>query len=123
LKAYRGYDWFIVITEAPSEAQALNILLVASLFDIWEKELARVAGKCKTAEAIRDAIARRQSLEHFLTDGRIEVGSNIVERAIRPPTFTRKNSLFASSEGGGNTWAIIATLLPIAKMNNVNPLT
>jgi len=50
-----------------------------------------------------------------------ECGSNIVERAIRPQTITRKNSLFAGSDGGGRTWATIATLLQTCKMNNVDP--
>ena len=64
---------------------------------------------------------RRAIFERFLTDGRIELDSNIVERAIRPQTITRKNSLFAGSDGGGRTWATIATLLQTAKMNNVDP--
>lgn len=88
----------------------------------WEKELVKVSGKSKTAAAIRYAMTRRQSLERVLTDGRIEIDSNIVGRAIRPQTMTRKNSLFAGSEGGGNTWATIATLLQTAKMNDVDPL-
>ena len=58
----------------------------------------------------------------FLLDGRIEIDSNIVERAIRPQTITRKNALFAGSHGGGRTWATIATLLQTAKMNDVDPL-
>jgi transposase len=57
----------------------------------------------------------------FLGDGRIEIDSNIVERAIRPQTITRKNALFAGSDGGGRTWATIATLLTTAKMNGVDP--
>ncbi len=52
----------------------------------------------------------------------IEIDSNIVERAIRPQTITRKNSLFAGSDGGGRTWAAIATLLQTAKMNDIDPL-
>lgn len=63
----------------------------------------------------------RMALERFLTDGRIEIDSNIVERAIRPQTITRKNALFAGSHGGGRTWATIATLLQTAKMNDVDP--
>jgi transposase len=96
--------------------------IVSGLFDLWEKELGKVSGKSKTAEAIRYALTRREALERFLTDGRIEIDSNIVERAIRPQTITRKNSLFAGSEGGGRTWATLATLLQTAKMNNVDPL-
>ncbi len=50
---------------------------------------------------IRYAISRRGALKRFLTEGRIEIDSNTVERAIRPQTITRKNSLFAGSDGGG----------------------
>lgn len=89
--------------------------IVADLFQLWEKELSKVSGKSKTAEAIRYALTRREALQHFLTDGRVEIDSNIVERAIRPQTITRKNSLFAGSEGGGETWATIATLLQTKK--------
>jgi hypothetical protein len=33
----------------------------------------------------------------FLEDGRVEMDTNVVERAIRPNTLTRKNALFAYS--------------------------
>lgn len=82
--------------------QERSAAIVANLFDIWEKELAKVSGKSKTAEAIRYAMTRRQSLDRFLGDGRIEIDSNIVERAIRPQTITRKNSLFAGSDVGAS---------------------
>lgn len=36
-------------------------------------------------------------------------------------TIVRKNSLFAGSEGGGKSWATIATMLATARMNNVDP--
>ena len=102
--------------------QEKSAVIGASLFELWETELPRLSGKSKLAEAIRYAISRRPALERFLVDGRIEIDSNIVERAIRPQTITRKNALFAGSAGGGRTWATIATLLQTAKMNNVDPL-
>lgn len=102
--------------------QEKSATIVSGLFDLWQKELGKVSGKSKTAEAIRYALTRREALERFLTDGRVEIDSNIVERAIRPQTITRKNSLFAGSEGGGRTWATVATLLQTAKMNGVDPL-
>src|SRR6185437_7132087 len=95
--------------------------IVADLFKLWETELPRISGKSKLAEAIRYATSRREILGRFLLDGRIEIDSNTVERAIRPQTITRKNALFAGSHGGGRTWAIIATLLQTAKMNHVDP--
>jgi transposase len=85
--------------------QQRSAAIVAELFDLWEMELPRISGKSKLAEAIRYATSRRKVLEYFLIDGRVEIDSNIVERAIRPQTITRKNSLFAGSDGGGRTWA------------------
>lgn len=104
-----------------SARQSTAAPILAALFDLWHKTLARISGKSKLAEAIRYALTRRTVLERFLWDGRIELDSNIVERAIRPQTIIRKNSLFAGSDGGGRTWATIATLLQTCRMNNVDP--
>ena len=100
---------------------ATSMPLVAELFGHWERELARIPGKGKLAEVIRYALARRTEFERFLHDGRLDIDSNIVERSIRPQTITRKNALFAGSDGGGKTWATIATLLATAKLNGVDP--
>jgi len=48
--------------------------------------------------------------------------TNVVERAIRPVTITRKNSLFAGSDAGARHWAIANTLIQTCKLNNVEPL-
>jgi hypothetical protein len=47
--------------------------------------------------------------------------TNVVERAIRPHTLTRKNALFAGSDGGARRWAIAMTLIQTAKLNGVDP--
>lgn len=95
--------------------------IVEALFQLWEKTSSQISQKSSLAKAIDYALRRRKVLERFLYDGRIELDSNIVERAIRPQTITRKNSLFAGSDGGGRTWAIIASLIQTARMNGVNP--
>ena len=102
--------------------QDRSAVIVAELFRLWETQLPRISGKSKLAEAIRYATSRRTALERFLDDGRIEIDSNIVERAIRPQTIVRKNAIFAGSDGGGRTWATIATLLQTCRMNDVDPL-
>ncbi len=73
------------------------------------------------AEAIRYALARWDGLALFLGDGRIELDSNAVERAIRPITLNRKNALFAGSDDGGQNWGVIASLIETAKLNGVDP--
>ena len=101
--------------------RATSADIVQSLFELWERELPRISGKSKLAEAIRYARSHRMVLGRFLEDGRVEIDSNIVERAIRPQAITRKNSLFAGSAGGGRTWASIDTMLQTCKMNDVDP--
>jgi transposase len=59
----------------------------------------------------------------FLTDGRVEVDSNTVERLMRPIALGRKNSLFSGSEGGAESWAILASILNTAKLNGIDPQT
>ena len=41
--------------------------------------------------------------------------------AIRPVALGRKNHLFAGSDGGADRWAIVASLLATAKLNDVEP--
>lgn len=88
----------------------------------WQQTLPRISVKWKLAEALCYAMTRRDIFERFLINCRIDLDSNIVERAIRPQTIIRKNSLFAGSNGGGRTWATIATLLQTCRMNNVDPV-
>ena len=41
---------------------------------------------------------------------------------MRPVALGRKNALFAGADSGGRHWAIIATLIQTAKLNDVDPL-
>jgi transposase len=84
-------------------------------------KLALISQKTKLAEAIRYAMSRWQGLTRFLDDGRIEIDSNTVERSIRPIALNRKNALFAGSDGGGEHWAVIASLIETCKLNEVDP--
>ena len=76
----------------------------------------------RSAKAMRYALRHWSGLTAFLDDGRIEMDSNTVERAIRPHTLTRKNALFAGSDGGARHWAIAMTLIQTAKLNGVDPM-
>jgi transposase len=101
--------------------QARSKPIVTELFAWLEEQLARVPGGSPTAQAIRYALNHRDGLERFLADGRAEIDSNTVERAIRPVVLSRKNALFASGDDGGERWADMASLIETAKMNGVNP--
>jgi hypothetical protein len=84
-------------------------------------QLERVSGKSALAEALRYALRHWQGLVLFLDDGRVELDTNTIERAIRPIALGRKNSLFAGSDGGARHWAIVASLVATAKLNGIEP--
>lgn len=84
-------------------------------------KLALISQKSKLAEAIRYALSRWHGLARFLDDGRIEIDSNAVERTIRPVALNRKNALFAGSDGGGDHWAVIASLIETCKLIGADP--
>jgi transposase len=90
---------------------------------VWLQEhLPRVPGWSDLAKAMRYALRHWDGLILYLDDGRLEMDTNVVERAIRPVTITRKNSLFAGSDAGARHWAIANTLIQTCKLNNVEPL-
>jgi transposase len=90
--------------------------------EIWLRaKLDLISQKTKLAEAIRYALSRWAGLTRFIDDGRIEIDSNVVERSIRPIALNRKNALFAGSDGGGEHWAIVASLVETCKLNAVDP--
>ena len=101
--------------------QAKSRPLVENLFAWLGAQLARLPGGSPTAQATRYALNHRDGLVRFLDDGRIELDTNTVERAIRPICLSRKNALFASGDDGGMRWAAVASLVETCKLNGVDP--
>ena len=102
--------------------QAQSRPIVEALRAWLQEQLPRVSGASDLAKAMRYALHHWPGLVTFLDDGRIEMDTNVVERAIRPHTLTRKNALFAGSDGGARHWALAMTLIETAKLNGVEPM-
>jgi transposase len=89
---------------------------------LWlDRQLALVPERSTIADAIRYTVARWPALTRFLEDGRVELDTNSVERAIRPVVLGRKNHLLAGSDGGGHRWAVHCSLIETCKLNDVEP--
>ncbi len=95
--------------------------IVDDLYLWLETQVTRVPNQSTLAEAIRYALGRWPALARFLHDGRVELDTNPVERAIRPIALGRKNHLFAGSDGGGVRWAVLCSLIETCKLNGVEP--
>jgi transposase len=101
--------------------QASSLPLIEAMKAWLETEFNRIPPRSGLADAIRYALTRWSDLRRFLDDGRIELDTNTVERAIRPIALGRKNHLFAGSDGGAARWAVVASLLATAKLNDIEP--
>lgn len=96
-------------------------VLVEKLFTGFRKAYDQLPKKSSTAKAISYALNNQNALMKFLDNGKIEIDNNAAERAMRSIAIGRKNWLFAGSDNGGHTAAIIYSIIETAKLNNVNP--
>lgn len=72
-------------------------------------------------KAVTYAANHWELLYHYLEDGKLLPDNNGAERAIRPVTLYRKNSLFAGNENGAARAALFFSLLETCKLNNIDP--
>ena len=59
-------------------------------------------------------------LRNYLLDGRLEMTNNLSERSIKGYVICRKNFLFANTENGAQSSAILYSILETAKANHLN---
>ena len=64
--------------------QAKSLPLVTSIKAWLEKQFAQIPPRGGLADAIRYALSRWTALCCFLNDGRVELDTNAIERAVRP---------------------------------------
>lgn len=93
-----------------------------AVFKTWLSQArSRVSTKSPTCEALKYITKYWDGLILFLSDGRIEMDKNTVERTIRPIALNHKNALFAGHEAGAQNWAVLASLIETCKLNGVEP--
>ena len=113
----RGHD----LTARLAGRQERSAPVVADMQAWLAHHRSRVATKSPLGEALAYIDKYWDGLKLFLTDGRIEIDNNTVERTIRPIALNRKNALFAGHDAGAENWATIASLIETCKLNAVDP--
>src|SRR5712672_1017044 len=114
------------IRGSPAEQRlAIRRARAAPLMEALKARLTSMLGQLFSqsplAGAINYALNHWDGLTLFLDDGRVEVDTNTVERSMRPIAMGRRNSLFSGSEGGAESWAILASLVNTAKLHELDP--
>jgi hypothetical protein len=113
----RGEDEDTRLNGRRREAAPLMRELKVHLTELSEE----VSSKSALGKAVTYMLNHWSGLTAFLKDSRIEVDSNVVERSMKSVALTRKNSLFVGNKRGGQTFAVLASLMNTAKLNGVDP--
>lgn len=95
--------------------------ILDEMYDWLNATLGQLSAKSPMALAIGYSLSNWRALNRFAGDGRIEADNNIAERALRAVAIGRKNYLHFGSDGGGESAAVIYTLLGTARLNDINP--
>jgi len=85
-------------------------------------EVDRAMGRCDVWRGtIAYALNQWDALSVYTTDGRLAIDNNAAENALRRVAVGRKNWLFCGSDNGGNTAAILFSLIATCQRHKVDP--
>lgn len=73
------------------------------------------------AKAFAYMLKQWHALNEYSRNGEVEIDNNIGENALRSVAVGRKNYLFFGSDNGGESAAVIYSLLGTCKLNGVEP--
>jgi transposase len=91
-------------------------------FAEWiEAEKTKVLPKSPIGQAIAYAQRHWQALLRFAEYGFLDIDNNEAERAFRAVAIGRKNWLFAGSDAGGKTAAVLYTITQTCKRHQIDP--
>ena len=80
-----------------------------------------VLPKSPMAQAITYALNQWEALCVYTTDGDLAIDNNAAENALRPIAVGRNNWLFAGSDTGGRTAAVLLSLIATCRRHDVEP--
>jgi hypothetical protein len=107
-------------TRAALRQQESRPLLGA--FRVWlEEQKAGVLPKSPIGQAVAYALANWGALARYTEDGDLAIDNNAAERALRAVAIGRKNWLFAGSVNGGQTAAVLFSVIASCQRHGIDP--
>lgn len=91
-------------------------------FKQWlDQQHAKALPKSPIGQAIAYALSNWKALCRYTEDGDLAIDNNLAERTLRSQAIGRKNWLFAGSDNGARTAAVLYSMIASAKANGVDP--
>ena len=109
-------------TERAVLRQQQSVVLLDQLRRWLDDQHVEVLPKSPMGQAIGYALSNWRALTRYTQDGDLSIDNNVSERALRPVAIGRKNWLFAGSDAGGKTAAILMSLIRSCERHDVEPL-
>ncbi len=101
------------------QQQARPVLHTFKQWLVREKD--NVLPKTPIGKAINYSLNRIDGLSIYISDGRLAIDNNPIERTIRPIAVGRRNYLFCGSHDAAQRTAILYSLLGTCKLHGINP--
>src|SRR5947209_355633 len=101
--------------------QERSLPVLKRLEDYLREQTGLALPKSQFGKAINYALHQWEALLLYASDGRLEIDNNSSERTLRPCAIGRKNWLFFGSDRGGETAAILMSILAGAKRQGIEP--
>jgi transposase len=101
--------------------QARSLPVLKRLGEYLREQQGLALPKSQFGNAINYALNQWEALLLYAADGRLEIDNNSSERTLRPCAIGRKNWMFFGSDRGGETAAILMSVLAGARRHGIEP--
>jgi transposase len=101
--------------------QEKSVPLLDAMCQRLQEQQAQVLPKSPIGQAIAYALRHWQALTRFTEQGWLNIDNNAAERALRGIAVGRKNWLFAGSDEGGKTAAVLYSIVATSKSLGIEP--
>jgi transposase len=101
--------------------QEQSVSILNGMHEWLSEQLRGLRPKSALTGAIKYSLKNWDALCRFTTDGRIPIDNNRTERALRAQAVGRKNWLFLGSDNGGQTAAVLYSVVASAKCHHLDP--
>jgi transposase len=106
--------------ERVRERQERSVPLLARFHAWLEEQRAQVLPKSPLGQAVQYALNQWAALVRYTEDGRLSIDNNVSEREMKRIAIGRKNWLFAGSDRGGQTAAVLYTVTSTCARHGVD---
>ncbi|MBS3895109.1 IS66 family transposase, partial [Serratia marcescens] len=98
-----------------------SVPLMQSLYDWLQGQMNMLSRHSDTAKAFTYLLKQWDALNEYCRNGWVEIDNNLCENALRVVALGRRNYMFFGSDGGGDSAAVMYSLIGSCKLNGIEP--